>query len=156
MKRSEGLGDELHKNYKKSKQRKTAEQFEKAMKELTKDLPFSTNESIEAAIVYMEDELRKSVTKGFRTFAFLTDRFHTWDRNFPGWNEEYTKLSPDAYILLSKASLEPLFNAFIARHPEIKVVSKDVNFGKGGCYAQFVAPIIGVKESKFYFQWSLE
>jgi hypothetical protein len=155
MKRG-SLGDELFHTYREIKTKTQKDELTSLEKELPNPLPFSTPESIEIAIQYMEKELKDAIHIGYKSFIFMADKYFKADTaNFPGWDTKYTEISPKAFILLAKKSLRPLFDAFIKKHPEMIVIAKTQSCQQSSCTAQFNEPEYTFDTgARFYFQWS--
>jgi hypothetical protein len=155
MKRG-SLGDELFHTYQEQKTKSQKDELTSLEKELPNPLPFSTSESIEIAIQYMEKELKDAIHIGYKSFIFMADKYFKADTaNFPGWDTKYTEISPKAFMLLAKKSLKPLFDAFIKKHSEMIVITKTESCRQSGCIARFTEPEHRLDmKTDFYFQWS--
>lgn len=146
----QNLGNLLIFKYLEKRVAQKKEEEEAVKRELSDPLPWSTQDGLEAACLFMERELMKDnvIEKGTHTFDIFS-------KDFPPYTfseEKWKKLSTNAKKVLTVTAVNSLFLTFCKRHPEI-VPGKNT-MGEHFCTIQPVsAGFDGTQIYAFTFSW---
>lgn len=145
------LGNFLVDCYIEETERKNYEKQRNIIQQLPKSLPFSTKDSIDGLISFIELNLLENRDVGYWSLNFKSSRFFDMTNDIPGWID-VNHLSEDAIIHLFEKCLLPVKDSFLEKHPE-------VIFRKGGEKVISKKCVMWIecddtKGYRFAFQWS--